>query len=152
VGKGTELSIQGSWDVTVVIQMATRGVEIPLTLDTRAPPQQVSVNRQAGQPDLYTITLLGGVQIQAYNDPGAIGSNQLHLTAFDAAGKELPLSAASITVTTPSGSHIALVPRRLTAGHFVASATYTAGTWHIELDVTTTGGAALVASFDQTFG
>jgi copper transport protein len=152
VGKGTELSIQGSWDVTVVIQMASRGIEVPLTLKTRAPPEQISVNRQAGQPDLYTITLPGGIQLQAYNDPGASGPNQLHLTAFDAAGKELPLIAASFTVTSPSGVHMALIPRRFSAGHFVASATYTPGTWHFELDATTTAGTSLVASFDQSFG
>ncbi len=151
VGNGTELSIQGSWDVTIVIQTASEGVAVHLTISTRAPPQQVSVNRQSGQPDLYTISLPGGVQIQAYNDPGAVGANQLHLTAFDAAGKELPLASASMTSTSPQGANVVLQPKRFSAGHFVASATYTPGTWHFALSATTTAGASLVASFDQTF-
>ena len=150
VGKGTQLSIQGSWQVTAVIQTASGGVEVPMTLTTASPPQQVSVNRQAGQPDLYTITLPGGVQIQAYNDPGSPGPNQLHMTAFDASGSELPLASASVTAIPPQGALERLDLTRFSQGHFVASVDLTPGIWRFELGATTRDGGALLASFDQT--
>ena len=56
-----------------------------------------------GQPTLYTFTLPGGQQLQAYNDPGSAGTNQLHVTAFDAQGQELPLQSVSVVATPPGG-------------------------------------------------
>jgi copper transport protein len=152
VGEGTQLSIQGTWDVTVTLQTNTGGVQIPLTLTTSPPPEVVTVARQPGEPDIYSIALPGGEQIQTYNDPGAPGPNQLHLTAFDAAGKELSLASASMTAITPQGTPQRLVSTRFSAGHFVASVTLTAGTWRFDLSAATKDGRSLLASFDQTIG
>jgi copper transport protein len=152
VGQGTQLSIQGTWTVTATVQTATRGVQIPLTLTTAAPPEQVTVARQAGEPDIYTITLPGGDQLQAYNDPGAPGANQLHLTAFDTTGKELPLASVTMTAISPQGTPQSLDPTRFSAGHFVATVNLTAGSWRFELGATTSQGSSLLASFQQTIG
>jgi copper transport protein len=152
VGEGTQLSIQGTWDVTVTLQTDTGGVQIPLSLTTSPPPEVVTVARQAGEPDIYSIVLPGGDQIQAYNDPGATGPNQLHLTAFDAAGKELPLASVTMTAITPQGIPQPLSSTRFSAGHFVASVTLTAGAWRFDLSATTKDGRSLLASFDQTIG
>ncbi|MDP9330616.1 MAG: copper resistance protein CopC [Actinomycetota bacterium] len=152
VGEGTQLSIQGTWDVTVTLQTDTGGVQIPLSLTTSPPPEVVTVARQAGEPDIYSIALPGGDQIQAYNDPGATGPNQLHLTAFDAAGKELPLASVTMTAIAPQGIPQPLSSTRFSAGHFVASVTLTAGGWRFDLSATTKDGRSLLASFDQTIG
>ena len=65
----------------------------PAQVTPQAPEQHVDVSRAQGQPDLYTITLQGGLQIQAYVDPGEPGrTNQVHVTAFDTDGAELPLA------------------------------------------------------------
>ena len=150
VASGTQLSIEGKWQVTAVIQMATTGVEVQMALTTASPAQQVSVSKELGQPDLYTITLAGGIEIQAYNDPGATGPNQLHMTVFDSAGKELPLASATMTAVPPQGVPQKLDARRFSPGHFVASESLTPGDWRFELSATTVGGQTLVASFDQT--
>jgi putative copper export protein len=152
VGQGTQLSIQGVWTVTATVQTATSGVEIPLTLTTAAPPERISVARQSGQPDIYTITLPTGEQIQAYNDPGARGANQLHVTAFDATGKELPLASVTMTAISPQGTPQSLDATRFSAGHFVASVTLTSGSWRFELGAATRQGHSLLASFQQTIG
>ena len=52
-----------------------------------------------GQPTIVTFTMSDGMQLQYYADPGVAGTNQLHLTAFDANGLELPLETATIVVT-----------------------------------------------------
>ena len=81
---------------------AGSSVEVPLEVTPRTPGQKVDVSKVPGQPTLYTITLEGGLQIQAYVDPGEPGrTNQVHVTTFDADGQELPLHAAMLTITPP---------------------------------------------------
>ena len=54
----------------------------------------MTVATAAGQPDIYTFAFPDGEQIQMYNDPGTAGTDELHLTAFDRTGSELPLARA----------------------------------------------------------
>jgi hypothetical protein len=147
---GTQLSIDGVWNVTVVVQTATQGTEIPLVLATRLLHQSVVVSTAEGQPDLYTISLHTGEQIQAYNDPGTPGPNELHMTAFDADGNELPLANATMTAISPDGTAVPIDARRFSPGHFVGDVTLTSGNWTFFLSAETRDGNDLVASFDQT--
>lgn len=150
---GTNLSLAGAWDVVVQVQQGARATEVPLTLVTRAPDEQVSVSSPApGQPTVNTITLPLGLQIQAYNDPGSPGPNQLHLTAFDADGQELPLAGATIVAAPEGGTIQVLDTKRFGPGHFVGSVNLTPGPWHFDLAATAKDGTTLVASFDETIG
>lgn len=150
IANGTQLSIEGAWSITVVVQTSTSGTEIPLTLVTRPPQESVTVSTAEGQPDIYTITLAGNEQIQAYNDPGTAGADELHLTAFDANGNELPLARATMTAVAPDGTASALRPRRFSAGHFVADLNLVPGRWTFFMQARARDGRVLVASFDQT--
>jgi copper transport protein len=152
-GRGTSLSLPGRWNVNVLVQGQDGSVQVPLTVEPRTPGQHVSVSRAEGQPDLYTIDLDSGVQIQAYVDPGEPGrTNQLHVTAFDPDGAELPLASLDITATAPDGSTLHPEPIRFSPGHFAANLDITAGRWGFDLQAQTEEGQALQASFDQTFG
>jgi nitrogen fixation protein FixH len=151
--QGTNLSIAGTWQLQALVQQGAHATTVPLRLTTAAPPQQItSTAPQAGQPTIYTITLAGGQSIQAYNDPGAAGSNQLHVTAFDAKGIELPLTSISLTATPAGGSPRTLKTTRFSAGHFVASEDLTDGAWHFDIQATAKDGSVLQAFFDQTIG
>ena len=147
---GTNLSLAGVWDVTAVVQTGSTSASVPLTLVTGTPDQTISVSRATGQPDVYTITLAGGEQIQAYNDPGTSGADEWHLTAFDAGGKELPLKNVTMTAVAPDGIATAPAPRRFSAGHFVADLRLATGRWTFFMQATARDGRVLVASFDQT--
>ena len=147
---GTQLSLDGVWNVTVVVQTATEGTEVPLVLATRLVHQSVTVSTAEGQPDLYTITLHTGEQVQAYNDPGTPGPDELHMTAFGADGNELPLAGVTMTAISPDGTAVPLDARRFSPGHFVSDITLTTGDWTFFISATTRQGENLVASFDQT--
>ena len=147
---GTNLSLAGVWNITVVVQQGSTSASIPLTIATRLPAQQVSVSRSPGQPDLYTFTLDGGAQLQAYVDPGTPGTDEVHVTAFDASGSELPLKTATMTAIGPDDSAVELPTRRFSAGHFVGDATLTAGSWTFFLRAEARDGSVLVASFVQS--
>ena len=151
-GDGTELSVPGPWTVTALIATGAEATEVPMTLSIEPPDQQVDVAAREGQPTIVTFTSSDGRQLQYYADPGVGGPNQLHLTAFDADGQELPLTEAAIVVTPSDGAPQVLDVTRFSPGHFVANATLDPGDWHIDLLATTEDGGALTGAFDQTIG
>ena len=149
---GTALAQQGIWTVTVLVEGAGSSVEVPLEVTPKPPDQHIDVSRVPGQPDLYTITLDGGLQIQSYVDPGGSGrTNQVHVTAFDADGKELPLHGVTLTIHPPDAEPFAPEMLRFGPGHFAANIDLTAGAWSFDITAHARDGTELVASFDQAF-
>jgi putative copper export protein/nitrogen fixation protein FixH len=147
-GSGPELSLDGAWDVMVLARRGIETLEIDLHVTTKPPEQTQTVT--SGTPPIYTLTIPSGESIQAYNDPSTAGPNELHLTAFDADGKELPLASASVTAIGPTEPPTALELRRLSAGHFVGDVTLTAGEWHFDLVATGENGDTIHVTFRQT--
>jgi hypothetical protein len=151
MGEGTVLSMDGRWDVTVLVQQTAGAVTIPLQVQTRLPPQQIQVlPGKSGQPTIYTITLAGGASVQTYIDPGTAGKNVVHFTFFKATGDEQPIASASALATPPTGATADLPLIRFDAGHFVANTTLTAGSWRFQVAATTPDGTTYSAYFDQS--
>jgi copper transport protein len=151
-GQGTALAQPGTWTVTVLVEGSGSSVEVPLQVTPTTPGQHVDISKVPGQPTLYTITLEGGLQIQAYVDPGEPGRiNQVHVTAFDADGKELPLHAATLSITPPEGAPFEPKLLRFGPGHFAANIDLTAGTWSFDVTAHPETRQVLAASFRQSF-
>ena len=148
-GTGTQLSLAGAWDTVVQVRSGARTTEVPLILVTRAPPTTSTVTQQSGLPGIETFTLSTGDQMQVYLDPGAAGVNELHVTAFDPQGEELPLSGLVVIAVAPDGRADALENTRLTPGHFSASAEVDPGRWRFEVVSTSEGGTVLQAIYEQ---
>ncbi len=123
--EGPNLSLDGSWSVTVLVQQTTDSVEVELSLETRCRTQAVPVS---GGPTLYNVTLPTG-SAQMYVDPGTAGPNEVHVTFFTQAGGELPVTTLPTMTGTRNGSITRLDVRRFSAGHFVADATLEPGRW-----------------------
>jgi hypothetical protein len=114
---GANLSIAGTWTVTVVVQRPTGGVEVQFQVTTRAPPERITVDHNPGLPDVYTLHLAQLQSVQVYLDPGHPGFDELHVTFIGAGGQEVPMAGATVAAS-PGG---ALPVRRLDdIGHFVA--------------------------------
>jgi len=128
---------------------------LPPTVDasrsTASAPASTSVSPAVGPPEIHTITVDTGVQLQYYIDPGTAGPSQFHVTAFSN-GTELPLASATLSATPVGGNTRILVSTRLSAGHFVANTTLAAGDWRFGIQVTTEGGRTSQANFSQTIG
>ena len=145
---GGNLSLEGAWQVTALVVQGSASVEVPLLIITRVPGQQVDVSATAGLPTVQTVHLSAGRSVQVYLDPGRAGANEVHVTFFDAAGKELPVESLAATLG-PSGSvAAALAPRQLEPGHFVADATLAAGTDTLSLSGPASNGDVLTAQVD----
>jgi uncharacterized membrane protein/nitrogen fixation protein FixH len=149
--EGTQLALSGPWRITVVAQAPDGATEIPLEVRPRL-DKTVTVARAPGQPDLYTIDLPEGAQFQAYLDPDTPGPSQLHFTAFDAQGQELPLAHAVFSGQGPGSAPAVLHATRFGPGHFVADVDLTTGAWIFDVRATTEAGDTLLASFSQTIG
>jgi copper transport protein len=146
---GTQLSLAGAWEVVVQVRSGARTTEVPLVLITRAPPTTSSVSRQPGLPEIETFTLSTGEQLQIYLDPGTAGANELHVTAFDPGGDELPLSGIVVVADGPDGGREVLESTRRTQGHFSTPAEVETGGWRFHVVATTEGGTVLQATHDQ---
>jgi copper transport protein len=148
-GKGSQLSIDGRWAITALVQGPGDALTVPLELRTRTAEQQVTVSRAPGQPDLYTITTPSGSKLQAYVDPGRAGPNTVHFTFFTKTGSEQPIDGANATMTTPLGKRQSIDLQLLTAGHFAANLNLPTGPVSFTINATPNSGAPITASFTQ---
>jgi copper transport protein len=150
-GTGTQLSIDGLWNVDVVIQEPTTSTDVQLQLRTKLPPEHITSVVTPGQPTIWTIALGGGLSLQTYVDPGSRGPNTVHYTFFKGANEQ-PISNATAKAESPSGAQIDTKLLRFDPGHFGANVNLTAGRWTFFIDATTTTGQHLSAYFPQTIG
>ncbi|HEX6263575.1 MAG TPA: copper resistance protein CopC [Actinomycetota bacterium] len=149
-GEGTNVSVAGTWRIGVLIQQPADSVRLELGLETKgAEPEIEVIDGGPGQPDIYVIPLGEGRTVQAYVDPGAAGSNEVHYTFFTPEGGELPMEDITIRAALEGGDPIELEPRRLTEGHFVASAELEAGAWSFTAEATAQDGTVLTATFEE---
>jgi copper transport protein len=152
-GRGTNLSIDGRWDIDAVVQEAATAVDVSLRLRTRLPPEQIAVSRAAGQPTLYTIKLSNGYSMQGYLDPVQLGAGVAHFTFFGPSGSEAPVTAARAMAITPAGAAQPLKLIRFDSkGHFGANLHLTPGRWTFRIDATGPGGQPLSAYYSQAIG
>jgi len=150
--QGANLSLDGTWDVTVAIQRPSGGTEVPLTLTTRQPPERIDISRFAGAPTLYALHLSDGRSMQVYLDPGKAGVhiNEFHVTVVAADSTELAVRDLSVSATPPGAAVAApLSARRLDpTGHFVADVLdATAGSYRFDVDATAATGEQLQGHF-----
>jgi len=149
---GDDLSLDGTWTVTALVERGAASTEVPLQVTTRSAPQTVTVSRFPGLPTLYTIHLSQSRSLQVYLDPDKPGNDNFHSTFFDAQGNEMPVSSATITMTAPGGRTTNLSPTRLGPGHFAAPATIAQGSYRFDITGTTTGCGTLMSHIDLTPG
>ncbi len=143
-GQGSNLSLEGEWTVTVVVERGVNSVEVPLTLATRSRPLQVRTIEAPGQPTLYSIDLPGGRLLDLYLDPGRPGFNEVHATYISASGQELPIPrTATMTVSRGGQGPSPLPVRRFGPGHFIGDARLGPGDWELDVVATTVDGDVL---------
>lgn len=143
-GRGSNLSLEGQWTITVVVERGANSTEVPLTLATQSTPQRVRTIEAPGQPTLYSIDLTGGRVLDLYLDPGRPGFNEVHATYIGASGQELPIPQLAVMRVGRAGQSPAPLPvRRFGPGHFIGDARLRPGDWQLDVTVTTTEGEVL---------
>jgi hypothetical protein len=153
-GSGANLSLAGTWQVTVLVERGAQSAEVQLQLTTRVPPPTVEVRKGgAGIPTLYTVHLGDGRSVQVYLDPNRPGTLIFHSTFFDAKGTELPVTTCTITMTPPGGKPVQLPVQMLEPGHFVVNnLSLGGGRYHFDISGSTASGDSISASLDVVAG
>jgi copper transport protein len=136
---GSNLSLAGMWTVTAVVAEPTTTVEVPLVVTAAPSTGPPDVNRLAGQPTLYTVHLAGGSQAQLYLDPFQPDLADLHVTYFDASGKELPVNDIAVTAAQGGSGPTALPMSPIEPGHATAKVPISPG---VPIDLFVSGTAA----------
>lgn len=142
---GPNLSIDGTWRIAAQISGGAASAEVALQLTTLQPQLKIDVNTNPGLPTIYTVHLAQGRSVQVYIDPGKPGANEVHLTFFDSAGKELPLPTAQLGIGAAGQPLSQPVLRTLEPGHFVADVTLATGTYGVSFSATASDGQTLAA-------
>lgn len=148
-GQGTNLSIDGQWDIDVVVQETATAVDVPLRLRTRLPPEQITVSMQPGQPTLYTIQLAHGRSLQMYLQQIDPGHGVVHFTFFQTPEREESITSARATAITPGGADEPLKVIRFGKGHLAANVKLIPGRWTFRIDAVPAGGPPLSGYFSQ---
>ncbi|HEX9516358.1 MAG TPA: copper resistance protein CopC [Streptosporangiaceae bacterium] len=148
-GQGTNLSIDGQWDIDVVVQETATAVDVPLRLRTRLPPEQITVSMQPGQPTLYTIQLAHGRSLQMYLQQIDPGHGVVHFTFFQTPEREESITSARATAITPGGADQPLKVIRFGKGHLAANVKLIPGRWTFRIDAVPAGGPPLSGYFSQ---
>jgi copper transport protein len=124
-GTGANLSVDGIWKIMATVTQASTAAEVPFVVATTLAAQAVDVLPGQGTPTIFNVHLADGSTAQLYLDPGTAGQDELHITFFDAAGTERPITTATMALATGAGQ--LLSPRLLEPGHFVADVDVDAG-------------------------
>ena len=148
---GTNLSLAGRWSVTATIEHGLQSVEVPLTLTTAPPPENISVSRQAGLPDIYTVAFPKNRSAKLYVDSSQAGFYQVHATFFDGKNELAMADGAVMSATPQTGPTVDLpVSRFDPVGHFIGQGSLTPGSWRFDVTASATDGASYQISFQET--
>jgi putative copper export protein len=149
--RGPNLSIDGTWTVSVLIQRPTGAVEVPVTITPRLAPQDITVQRYVGTPDISTLHLPGNRSVQVYLDPGRTGVvNEFHVTVIGPDNNELATDSVTVSATASDGGPPTnLTVRKLDpVGHFVADLrSATPGRYSFDVRATTAQGESIHGTF-----
>lgn len=154
--QGPNLSIDGAWTVSVLVQRPSGAVEVPVTITPRVPPQNITVQRFVGTPDISTLHLPGNRSVQVYLDPGRTGAvNEFHVTFIGPDNNELATDTLTVAATGPAGGlPVNLTVRKLDPiGHFVADLRQAAaGRYSFDVNGTTAQGETIHGIFTGVVG
>ena len=121
VGSGANLAFDGRWRVTTLIERANDAVEVPLELETRNPPQFVSIEHNPGYDPEYTVEVKRGLgQIRISPHPERAGPSKVYVTGFDVIGDIRPLDEVVVTAAAANSPARQQPVQRLEGDRFVA--------------------------------
>jgi hypothetical protein len=133
----------------VLIHHNGTGLEVPLELDPVGPLQQISIERDPGQPPKYTKLDGNGGFVRISPHPQRAGLSQLFVNLYtvDLGGEE-PIRSLVVTLRPGTGPVAQQVVRRLGPGSFVSPVRLAPGRDEIAVVAHTTFGVRLRSVFD----
>src|SRR5206468_2328700 len=113
VGSGANLSFDGRWRVTVLIERTRDAVEVPLDVETWIAPRSFSIDRLPGRVPTYMIELAAGQLMRISPGAARAGRRTVTVTCFNVVSEERPIEAMVVTSAAGDGPALQHPVRRL---------------------------------------
>jgi hypothetical protein len=146
-GSGPNLTFDGRWRVSVLVERAGDSVEVPLAVDVRGPVHALSVLRPPGVAPKYTMEIQGVGYIQIAPVPEREGPSRLGVAVFDDFEIDANVRHIVVTVKAGDGPTRQQVVRRLSSGRFEADVDLARGKNDVAVIARTTDDARLRGVF-----
>lgn len=147
-GQTANMSLDGRWRLTTLVQQGGSSVEVPLSVATRC---RVIATPFEGQPTLYDAKLPDGLSAQMYAGDTVNATTEIHVTLFDASGTETFVRSVGVTASRGDSTPEKLPHRRFTDGHFIARGKLASGIWRFDITIATPEGT-FKTCFEETIG
>ncbi len=99
-GGGAHLSFAGRWRIGVLVERRGNSVEVPLEVETREPPQLVSVLSVPGELPVYTVEVSKIGFVQFALDSDRPGPASLRIACLNIIPETLPIDHIVVTTGT----------------------------------------------------
>ncbi|MGH2737500.1 MAG: FixH family protein [Actinomycetota bacterium] len=144
---GSNLSIGGPWDVTVLVQRGSDSVEVPLQVATLCEALEIP-----GEPPLPTSHIVEVPEVgsvEAYLIPLGGGRAEVHFTFLDTDGAPIEVEGDPSIVAWEEGQDPQpLGPEFLDVGHYYGIARLGAGDWRFD-GAASGAGVSLAGCFEE---
>lgn len=147
-GSGANLAFDGRWQVTALIERDRDSVEVPMPVDVRTPTQFLSIERDSGQPPMYTVSVKGLGHIRFSPDPERPGPSKLRVTCFNGIFEDLSIEGIVVTAASGHGAARQLSVRRVDRSRFVADVELQPGRNRLAAVARIVDGSRMRASLD----
>lgn len=145
---GSNLSIGGPWDVTVLVQRGSDSVEVPVQVATLCEALEIP-----GEPPLPTSHIVEVPEVgsvEGYLIPLGGGRAEVHFTFLDTGGAPIEVEGdPSIVAWREEQDPQALTAEFLDVGHYYGIARLGPGEWRFD-GAASGGGVSLAGCFEET--
>lgn len=127
VGSGGNLAFGGRWRISALIERTASSVEVPMVVETAAPPQFVAVAHLVGQPTTYRIQVLGTGHVWISPDPERAGKSAVTIAFWDLIQDPQPMRDVVITLSSGDEPPREQSVKRTSRASFVADVAFARG-------------------------
>jgi putative copper export protein len=145
---GANLSVDGHWRISTLIEEHDRSVTVPLSVNLLTPPQFVSVTRVPGEAPFYAVQIADETNVLFTVDPERPGANTITVTFADVISDERSVADMVLTLVSPEGRVEQPAVRRVSRGAFTARVVLESGSTAVSATAHTVDGTRLRAAFD----
>jgi hypothetical protein len=147
---GSNLSIGGPYELTVLVQRGADAVEVPLQIATLC--EAIEIPGQGNQPTIHTVEIPETGSVEGYLIHLGGAQYEVHFTFLDVEGREIPVEGDPSMLAWREGSDpVSLRPDPLSDGHYLAFARLPSGEWRFD-GAASGGGNSLAGCFEQSLG
>ena len=143
-------ALAGTWDVDVSVRTGVKTDRLQINVATRPDVIQQTADMTPGAPTLHTVTYRDGTSAQVFVDPGDPGTNQVHVTFFNADGFGLPMDDIVVVAFGPGEPARVLTAQPFGDGHVVAMGAFGEGQWTVDVVGVGEGGDARQVTIVET--